>query len=78
MFRRRWGNISRTILLRGSPANRVAQWSLTILISAIWIYKSEKANPRNRGIFFRDNKAQAFTLDEVEEWNAKFKSSGQK
>ncbi|XP_953946.1 uncharacterized protein TA05895 [Theileria annulata] len=70
---RRFGHIYRTVLLDGSPANRTAKWTLALLMTGIWIYKSEKKHPRKRGIFFRDNKAEPFHEYEIEEWNSKFK-----
>ncbi|EAN34071.1 hypothetical protein TpMuguga_01g00833 [Theileria parva strain Muguga] len=73
VFTRRFGHIYRTLLLDGSPANRTAKWTLALLITGVWIYKSEKKNPKQRGIFFRDKKAVPFYQYEVDEWNSKFK-----
>ncbi|EDO07293.1 putative integral membrane protein [Babesia bovis T2Bo] len=73
MFRRTYNHISRTILLKGSPANKIATWSLGISISLVWIYISEKRNPRAKGIFFRKKEAEIFTEEEIAKWNEKFK-----
>ncbi|GIX62948.1 uncharacterized protein BcabD6B2_23830 [Babesia caballi] len=73
MFRRSYNHISRTVLLKGSPANKVATWSFAICISLAWIYVSERRNPRANGIFFRKKEAEYFTDEEIARWNKRFR-----
>ncbi|KAK1936311.1 hypothetical protein X943_002693 [Babesia divergens] len=73
MFRRSYNHISRTILLKGSPANKVATWTVAICMSLAWIYLSEKKNPRANGLFFHKNEAEYFTEEDIAQWNKKFR-----
>ncbi|SJK86627.1 conserved Plasmodium protein, unknown function [Babesia microti strain RI] len=68
-----WGNVKRTILLKGSTVNTVAVWSTSIVLSLLWIYQSEKVNPGYRGIFFVRNDAPEFSKYEIQQWNRKYR-----